>query len=356
MNYNFDKFEILEDGRLKIFARIFKEGIYSISPEELNVSSDKDNLQIFYNLETFFTPSICEKIKTAPIVIDHQTVSAENPEGICGNVVGEPYLSDKFVECQIVINKKEVIDSILAKNLREMSPKFKVKTILNAGIYDNKLYDGYIDVLDVEHISLLPPQKGRQGQEVSLLNSGSISAEKKENFLNNGEEILTDDIEISELRKKFDEASNTIKALSEENESLRKSLSDEEILKKFNEIEATKSKAKEILSFHKLAIDGIDNMSMTNLKKEVLKNIDSDFDLTSCEDAALNAAFNFAHKSTLKAMAEAKNLKDMPAASISVVENAAHVKSVEGSGRFMTQWERNAAYDRCMAQALKEEA
>lgn len=345
------KYEILGDGRLKIKARIFKEGVFLATPDEVNIKSDQKLLNVYYPMRNFFTDVIKEKIKTAPIVINHETVTAEKNAGICGNVVGDPYLSkDGYVECDIVVNKKEVIDDILNKKLHDVSPKFAVKTTMEAGVFEDQQYDAFIDVLDIEHISLLSSDiAGRQGKEVSLLNSGEKIMEDLQKQIDE----LTK--KYNDLHEKYEDTLKTSQVLTEENKKLKHLSSEEELAKRIKVIEDTRVKAKDILKFQGLKIADFEKMSATDLKRETLKAFDNSFDASSYDDKALDIAFDFCHKSVIKAKATNEASKaSQPGSGVSVVSNAAHV-TYSPDNRAMSFAERNKLFREIMSKRSSKE-
>lgn len=200
-------YEILENGFLRIAAKIYKEGVYLFSGDSLN--DNREYVSVYYPYKEFANDSFLRKLSVVPVIIGHHDVNSSNSDEIVGHVVGDPNLVDGTIIVNLLIEDDRNIKKIQQHDLRDVSLLFEGVAISEPGLWEGQKYDYRITQINVKHIALLPPGHGRMGTDVRLLNSrGNNMDEKKE------------DIE-KKYQDKINELMQKNKELQAQNESLK---------------------------------------------------------------------------------------------------------------------------------------
>lgn len=199
--------EILDNGFLRIAAKIYKEGVYLFSGDSLQ--DNRDYVSVYYPFKEFANDSFLSKLEIVPVIIGHHDVNSTNSEEIVGHVIGSPKLSDGSIIVDLLIEDDKNIQKIQQHDVRDVSLLFEGVAIPESGIWEGTRYDYRITDIDVKHIALLPPGHGRMGTDVRLLNS------KEDNM-----EESKDDI-AKQYQDKINDLIKQVNALKEQNESLQ---------------------------------------------------------------------------------------------------------------------------------------
>jgi len=257
---------------------------------------------------------------------------------------------DVYTTGEIIIKDKGVIEYIekrRAKNLDvQMSCGYKANVEDKCGEWDGDKYDGIQRDIRGNHVAIV--SQGRAGQEVAMrLDENNKSEVKKMKFKLDSipgtkigsVEMNTDSIEdvsnaVIERDKQFrdelvkrDDAEKLLKKEKDETQAkldseiaekkkLEVQLADESRL---DAIIAEKTKIKECADYLKIKVDGLDKM---DLKKEIIKKVFEDADLTDKSDDYVNARFD----SAVDMISKEKKIKTIEVVAGKVDEKGEFVK------------------------------
>lgn len=288
--------EKLDNGFLKIKARIYKEDVYLFTGGELNIPDDYVN--VLYPYREFAKQEIIDRLSEIPVIEGHTEINTDNSELIVGHPVGKPELVDGSIFVNFLITNKKTIEKIQNKQLHDVSVFFNATKIRKDGEFNGKKYDYSVADVELLHIGLLPAGEGRMGQEVSIANSKGKTMDDNVK------------IQIEELKKLHENLTSELKILKEENEKLKeekkeleKKCSDEVMSQKIAEAEEDKAVASTIQEATQVKVQN-KGLSGQDLYKATLNSLGVNTDGMSFE--ALKASFDTAGKIASKMAAVKK--------------------------------------------------
>jgi len=163
-----------------------------------------------------------------PLMLDHWSMDAKTIGQVKDKVVGslgtdaryeEPYLKNS-----IIVTDAQAIAKIEDGSYRELSASYQCDVIMEGGIFEGEVYDGYMTNIRGNHVALVP--EGRAGHDVriedSALKGGEDMGKKK---TNNKEAIMKKTVK-DELEEKVAE-NETVEAIETKDEEPVDVLADE---------------------------------------------------------------------------------------------------------------------------------
>ena len=182
-----------ENGFLRNSIRFGRVGTMEYLGDELGPERDPsiaadDILNIMIHPDTLFDPGSIRSLEGMPVVayehawaeVENMTFGDEDGSGQkfaqVGSVAGTPRQNGPYLEGDIVITNKNVMEAIKNGELAEISSAYGALYKMESGEYDNSHYDGCQREIRYNHVCLLPQNEGRAGTDVRILNDKSREA------------------------------------------------------------------------------------------------------------------------------------------------------------------------------------
>ena len=121
--------------------------------------------------EHVFSKQSLDSMRSAPLtdLHPHQFVTPDNVTELQKGVVSDNIKATKrFVEADIIVQDRELIEAVKRGDRRELSPGYTVKLDMTPGEYNGERYDAIQLDPRTNHVGIGPKDWGRSGPEVSL--------------------------------------------------------------------------------------------------------------------------------------------------------------------------------------------
>ena len=193
--YTPQNWEIDLNGFMRNSIRFMKTGCMEYLGEELGPEREPeiledDVLDIMVHPDTLFDPTSIRSLEGMPVVAyEHEWADVENMTfdqtdslgqkfAQVGSVAGTPRQNGPYLEGDIVITNKFIQDAIKTGELVDVSSGYNALYEMISGEYDGTKYHGSQRGIRYNHVCLLPPNEGRAGTDVRILNTKSNSEAK----------------------------------------------------------------------------------------------------------------------------------------------------------------------------------
>ncbi len=194
--YSTGTWETDENGFMRCRARLLSAGVMDYAASELGQfrppnAKDTDIVPIYVDPGAIDNADTLYSVEGAAVVAgEHEWTDTDNNADIVGNVAGSPRIVGPYLEADLLIRDQETIDKIKKGELSDISAGYTSAYDMSNGNYDGVDYAGQQQQIRFNHIAVLPPNRGRGGREVRVLNSkGKVTMEFEEVRLPSGQII-----------------------------------------------------------------------------------------------------------------------------------------------------------------------
>lgn len=162
------------NGFLKVKARFARTGLQDYLARELDDSFPEKNdgspYTIYRPESEVFSPESMKSLEGMDVTADAHEWQLPELEGqvSVGSVSGPVMRDGDFITGEILFKRKEAIDRVQNKDLVEISSAYGANTSPAKGEIEGKQYDGITRDIRYNHLTALPPGKGRAGPEVRI--------------------------------------------------------------------------------------------------------------------------------------------------------------------------------------------
>lgn len=158
-------------GFLRASARLTRTGVLAYRSPDGTVRRE------LRRPEQVFHPDSLASLGDAPITDLHpkEMISPDNARELSlGHVShASPRVDGKFVGGDVVVTDAKMIAEVLSGRRKEVSPGYRCKLIVGAGMWNGEHYDAEQTDIVYNHVGLGPPQWGRSGSDVALRLDGN---------------------------------------------------------------------------------------------------------------------------------------------------------------------------------------
>lgn len=150
-------------GGLRIPAAVSRVGVFPYRQPDGTIRNE------YRPAEQVFHKDSLASLESAPITIGHLAeVTTENYAALSKGHVREPRQDGDHVAAETVVQDAVAVGKIERRELVSISPGYTTMYVPSPGVFRGARYDGIQTNIRYNHIALLAPGRGRQGDTVAL--------------------------------------------------------------------------------------------------------------------------------------------------------------------------------------------
>lgn len=305
------QWETDENNFLRNRIRVLASGVMDYLGSELagyHAGSPDDQVPVFVPMEAINDPRTQRSLEGMPVVADsHTWIEPDGDRSAeVGSVAGSARLDGPYLECDIIVRDAETIEKIKSGALCDVSAGYSCVYKPVKGVYDGHSYDYVQESLHFNHICILPPDKGRGGRNVRVLNHKAETQQMEFTRVQIGENGPTVRVANEDITS-FNSAIDGLKKARTQNEAM----SAQQIEATLAELETVKGQMEE-LQGKKSELEGslqtLKDQLEAAMSPEAIEEAANEM-VEEREEAADMMVSNGAYSDKEQAMNEAKGLR-----------------------------------------------
>jgi predicted transcriptional regulator len=170
-------------GFMRARVCFLKYGVMAYASQEINgAAPEPDPVYMMVDMDALSNPEAIRSLEGMPVMIGHDWADTSGKYNPVGSVAGTPYMNGPYLEGYIVVTCPETIRKIQSNELHDISAAYDFTPVMDEGEVDGMPYHGRQTQLRYNHVALLPPGRGRGGEEVRVINQKDKTGAKTMDF------------------------------------------------------------------------------------------------------------------------------------------------------------------------------